>query len=56
MKDKQIQTCERECKPTSIRLGELKPILHMEAMKRDRSIHWLIIQALKEYSKTFSKS
>lgn len=36
-------------KATSFRLKELKPILQEEAMKIDRSMHWLVIKVLKEY-------
>jgi hypothetical protein len=45
----------REDKPTSIRLGVLKPILHEESLRLDRSIHWLMIEGLKMYVKTFKK-
>jgi len=42
-------------KATSIRLGDLKPILQKEAMKLDRSLHWLMIKILKDYTKTIQK-
>lgn len=46
---------KKDEKPTSIRLGELKPILHERSMELDRSIHWLIIKILKDYFKSPSK-
>lgn len=36
-------------KATSIRLGELKPPLQQEAMKLDRSLHWLMLKILKTH-------
>lgn len=42
-------------KATSIRLGELKPPLQQEAMKLDRSLHWLMIKVLKDYVASIKK-
>ena len=44
-----------EEKATSIRLGVLKAEMQKEAMRLDRSLHWLILKALREYVKTIKK-
>ena len=43
---------EANDKPFPIRLGELKPILQMEATQMDRSLHWLIKRILKDYTES----
>lgn len=40
--------------PTAIRLGQLKAPLQKEAMKQDRSLHWLVIKFLKECIKKYN--
>lgn len=56
---KQLQTTPTKKvdtnKPYPVRMGEFKPLYQSEAVKRDRSMHWLILQAIKEYEKTFSR-
>jgi hypothetical protein len=41
--------------PIPVRMGDLKGLYRKEAFKLDRSMHWVILQALKEYSKKFEK-
>lgn len=41
--------------PVPVRMGELKGVYRMEAFRQDRSMQWLILQALKTYSKSFPK-
>ena len=41
--------------PVPVRMGELKSMYRMEAFRLDRSMQWLILQALKNYSKSFPK-
>lgn len=40
--------------PVPIRMGELKSVYRTEAFKLDRSMQWVILQALKAYAKTFN--
>ncbi len=47
--------CVDNNKPFPLRLGDLKPLYHSEAMRLDRSMHWLMLQGLKDYAKTFKK-
>jgi hypothetical protein len=42
-------------KPTSIKLGELKPILQREATAKDRSLHYIIKQVLKTHIESKKK-
>jgi len=41
--------------PVPVVMGELKPLYRQEAFFLDRSMHWLMLKALKEYTKTFQK-
>lgn len=41
--------------PVPVVMGDLKDIYRIEATRLDRSMHWLMIQGLKEYAKTFKK-
>ena len=43
------KTNQQHVKPTSLRLGYLKPHLQMEANKRDRSLHWLLMKIITEH-------
>lgn len=41
--------------PVPVNMGDLKPLYRIEANRLDRSMHWLMVQALKSYAKTFIK-
>lgn len=42
--------------PVPVVMGELKPLYRTEAARLDRSMHWLMLQALKSHAKTFPKN
>lgn len=44
-----------ENNPVPVVMGELKILYRIEAARLDRSMHWLMVQALKEYAKTFKQ-